>query len=271
MGDQQPSQRGNALEGSTTRGDMVLDELPLEQQAFLRGCLLGDGWLGLQRSKYVHLRIGHSSAQLKWLEWKATRVNKILGKERRVLGPYMQSSGQTKEKCYESYLYVVDDHELFLPWFTRWYELAGPRPRKRLDQAFLDGLGLQELAILWCDDGSITSSERFTRHRLKSGKEQLYPYVEAKGCIAKCAFTEQENKLLAAWIESLTGVRFRLDRSSGYLRLGCNKKALREFIPQISPFVPDCMAYKVDLSHCRIKQGEAPTSARHPIAGDEIV
>lgn len=243
---------------------MVLDELPLVQQAFLRGCLLGDGWLGLQRSKYVHLRIGHSAAQRPWLEWKASRINQILGKERRVLGPYMQSSGQTDEKLYESYLYVVDDHELFLPWFERWYELRDPRPRQRLDEQFLEGLGLQELAILWCDDGSITSSDRFTRHRLKSGEERLYPYVEAKGSIAKCAFTEKENKLLIDWIKSLTGVSFRLDHSRGYVRLGCNKKALRDFIPQISPFVPECMAYKVDLSHCRIKQGETPTSARHP-------
>lgn len=263
-GNQQPSQSSNRLEGSTTRGDLALDTLPTAQQAFLRGCLLGDGWLGLQRGKYVHLRIGHCAAQRSWLEWKAARINKILGKERQILGPYMQSSGQVKEKLYESYLYTVDDHGLFLPWFSRWYEPVGTRYRQLLDADFLSGLGLQELAILWCDDGSITSTERFTRHRLKSGDERLYPYIEAKGSIAKCAFTRQENELLAAWIESLTGVRFRIDRSSGYIRLGCNKKALREFIPQISPFVPECMAYKVDLSHCRIRQGEAPTSARHP-------
>jgi hypothetical protein len=230
-----------------------LDNLEPSKSAFLRGCLIGDGWLGLQRRKYVHLRIGHSVKQLDWLKWKAERINSILGTSRRVLGPYYQTSGDCSEKRYESYLYSVDDHETFSPWFDRWYRAGDPKVVKTLDADFLEGLGLQELAVLWCDDGSIHSSERQAKHRLKDGTIRLYPYVEGKGSIATCCFTAEENALLIEWIESLTGVKFRLERSKGYARLGINKKALREFIPQIAEYVPDCMKQKVDLSHCRIR------------------
>lgn len=232
---------------------MKLDQLDPQQQAFVKGCLMGDGWLGLQRQRYVHLRIGHSEKQLHWLEWKAERLNKILGKSRSVLGPYMQSSGQVKEKIYSSYLYCVDDHDLFSPWFQRWYRVENGRVIKTITPSFLEGLGMEALAIFWCDDGSIHSSNRHAKHRLKNGEIKLYPYVEAKGSLATCCFTEEENNLLRDWIEGLTGVRFRLEVSKGYLRLGINKKCLREFIPQIAPWVPACMSYKVDLSHCRTR------------------
>lgn len=230
---------------------MKLDQLDPQQQAFVKGCLMGDGWLGLQRRRYVHLRLGHSEKQLHWLKWKADRLNKILGKNRSVLGPYMQSSGQVKDKIYSSYLYCVDDHDLFSPWFQRWYRIDNGRVIKTISPSFLEGLGMEALAVFWCDDGSIHSSNRHTKHRLKSGEIKLYPYVDARGSLATCCFTEEENLLLRDWIEGLTGVRFRLEVSKGYLRLGINKQALREFIPQIAPWVPDCMSYKVDLSHCR--------------------
>jgi len=230
-----------------------LDNLEPKDASFLKACLIGDGWLGLQRRKYVHLRIGHSVKQLPWLQWKAERINRILGKDRAVLGPYWQTSGDTSEKRYESYLYTVDDHSLFSPWFERWYSVGEDRVTKRMDQEFLEGIDLQGLAILWCDDGSAHSSERVKKHRLKSGEIREYPYVEGKGTIATCCFTEQENMLIADWVESLTGVRFGLQRSKGYLRLGIGKEKLRTFLEVIAPYVPDCMKYKVNLSHCRTR------------------
>jgi len=232
---------------------LELDNLDAADQAFLKGCLIGDGWLGLQRRQYVHLRIGHCEAQLPWLQWKAERLNRILRRDRRILGPYVQGDGSSSGKKHISYLYSVDDHQLFKPWYDRWYEHDGRRSRKKIDKAYLNGLDMQALAILWCDDGSIYSSNRVKKHRCKDGSIHEYPYVEARGTIALCSFTDHENQLIADWIYSLTGVRFSHYSSKGYPLLGIGKQALKEFIPQVDPYIPDCMKRKADLSHCRVR------------------
>lgn len=244
----------NRLEGSTTRVDSTLDLLPPDQQAFLKACLFGDGWLGLQRRKYVHLRIGHSAKQYEWLQYKARRLNQILGKNKRVLGPYYQRDGVNLDRRHESYLYCVDDHSLFLPWFQRWYEVP-PEGNviKHVTPDFLSGLHLPELAVLWCDDGSVSSSNRVKKHTLKNGELREYPYVDASGQLALCSFSFKEHKLIQEWLYSVTGIKWRITVRSKAKRttLTIGKRHLKEFLPMIAPYVPPCMAYKVDLSHCR--------------------
>lgn len=246
----------NHLEGSTTRVDTTLDSLPSKDKAFLKACIFGDGWLGLQRKKYVHLRIGHSVKQYDWLIYKARKINQILGKDRKVLGPYYQKDGKNKDKKHESYLFCVDDHSLFLPWFNRWYEVPSEgRVIKHVTSDFLSDLALPELAVLWCDDGSVSSSNRVKRHRLKSGSIAEYPYIEAQGQLALCSFTLEEHKLIQEWLYSITGIKWSITLRSTDKRvtLTLGKKKLREFLPLIAPYIPPCMAYKVDLSHCRIR------------------
>jgi len=239
----------NQPEGSTTRPDLNLDNLDPLESSFLRGCLIGDGWLGLQRNKFVYLRIGHSSKQLEWLKWKADKLNKILQKERCVLGPY--KTKDSKGGNHLSYLYTVDDHKLFKTWFNRWYTpQQNQKTIKKIDFDFLYGLDLQALSILWCDDGSLWHSKRTKKHKLKSGQVKEYPYTETAGSIATCCFTYGENVLIADWIESLTAVRPLIGRDRKYYKLVFNKSKLLQFIPQIEKFVPDCMNYKVNLSQC---------------------
>ncbi len=257
----------NHLEGSTTRVDLELDSLPPEDKAFLKACILGDGWLGLQRGTYTHLRIGHSAKQLDWLKYKAERINTILRKNRRILGPYFQSDGKTKEKKHASYLFCVDDHHLFKPWFDRWYEVPEEGDViKHVTPDFLSGLGLKELAVVWCDDGCVTSLDRFNKYTTKNGRLRLYPYVEARGQLALCSFTYKEQVLLQEWLHSVTGMHWNITKRSKNKRttLTIGKRNLREFLPMIAPYIPDCMSYKVDLSHCRVKQGKSPTSAEQP-------
>ena len=126
--------------------------------------------------------------------------------------------------------------------------------RKIISSDFLCGLGFRVLAILWCDDGSLFSSNRFTKHKFKDGGLKIYPYVEGKGTINLCESTYDELVLVADWVYSLTGVRFKIARSKGYPKLTANKKAMRIFLPQIAPYVPECMKYKVDMWHCRVNQ-----------------
>lgn len=239
----------NQPEGPTTRPNLNLDNLEPADSSFLRGCLIGDGWLGLQRKKSVHLRIGHSEKQLKFLQWKAERLNQILHKNRPILGPYQTKD--SKGNKHQSYLYCIDDHKLFKPWFDRWYQpQENQKTVKVIDSKFLSGLDLQALAILWCDDGSLWHSRRQKYHRLKTGELKSYPYIETAGSIATCCFSNEENILIAHWIEKLTGVKPLLSRTKNYPLLRFCKSKLLEFVPQIQPFVPDCMRYKVDLSPC---------------------
>jgi hypothetical protein len=267
VGNQQPSLMSNHLEGSTTRVSYKLDQLPFDDRIFLKSCIFGDGWLGLQRRRYVHLRIGHSEKQHEWLKYKAERINKILSKDRKILGPYTQKDGSGSGKEHISYLYCIDDHALFKPWFDRWYEIPqNGKVVKHITEDFVSDLGLRELAVLWCDDGSITSSERYKKHRLKNGDVRLYPYVESAGSIALCSLSDAELFTVQKWILNLTGIKFNITKRKAANRttLIIHKNALRQFIPLIAPFVPSCMSYKIDLSHCRIKHGKSPTSAEHP-------
>lgn len=262
MGNQQPSQMSNQLEGPTTRAILNLDNLEQSDQAFLKGCLMGDGWLGLQRHKSVHLRIGHSSKQYEWLKWKADRINSILKIEKRVLGPY--NVKDSKGGCHQHYVYCVDNHSLFNPWFNRWYIAnSSSKTIKTITSDYLEGMDLQALAILWCDDGSMWNCNRIKKHRLKSGEIQEYPYIETAGSIATCCFTEDENHLIAEWINKLTGIKPSLSYSKKYPLLRFSKSKLLDFIPQISEYVPSCMSYKIDLSKC-LGNGKSPTSAKHP-------
>ena len=253
-GNQQPSLMSNHLEGSTTRADLELDSLPLKEKTFLKACIFGDGWLGLQRKKYVHLRIGHSKKQYRWLQYKADRINKILEKNKQILGPYYQSDGKTKEKIHSSYLFCVDDHHLFKPWFERWYEVpVKGGVIKHITPDFLSGMGLEELAVLWCDDGSVTSSDRLKQHTTKQGILKEYPYIEARGQLALCSFTDKEQVLIQQWLYSVTGLSWNITkrRKDKRTTLTIGKEKLRTFLPLIAPYVPECMSYKVDFSHCR--------------------
>jgi hypothetical protein len=190
------------------------------------------------------------------LTYKAERLNQILSKDRRILGPYKQSDGVSKDKKHDSYLYSIDDHKLFLPWFNRWYEVPSVgKVIKHVTPDFLSGLGLPELAVLWCDDGSVSSSDRVKKHRLKDGTLREYPYVEAQGQLALCSFNHEEHQLIREWLYSITGIRWRYSPRSEENRatLNIGKRALRDFLPLIAPYVPSFMAYKVDFSHCRIR------------------
>lgn len=263
LGNQQPSQMSNQLEGPTTRTVLNLDNLGQTETAFLKGCIFGDGWLGLQRKKFVHLRIGHSDKQYEWLKWKADKINSILGIEKRVLGPY--NVKDSKGGQHKHYLYCVDNHKLFSPWFDKWYtENPKKKTIKRVTPDFLEGLDLQALAILWCDDGSLWHSKRYKKHTLKNDENREYEYVETGGSIATCSFTTEENLMIIDWIESLTGVKPKLTKSKQYEIIRFNKKELLEFIPQISDYVPSCMSYKTNLSTCNKSNGKSPTSAEHP-------
>lgn len=226
---------------------MDLDSLDKKDSSFLRGCLIGDGWLGSHNKRNVELRIGHSSKQLEWLKWKANHLNRILCKERSVLGPYQVKD--SKGNSHQSYVYAVGDTDLFKPWYDKWYvDKEGSKKRiKIIDEEFLEGLDLQALAILWCDDGSIWGCQRTKWHTLKNGDRKGYPYMETAGSIATCCFSQKENILLCEWIKKLTGVNPLMSKTKDYPLLRFCKGKLVDFIPQIKPFVPKCMSYKVDI------------------------
>jgi hypothetical protein len=236
----------NSIEGSTTRQNMNLDDLNKKDSSFLKGCLIGDGWLGSHNKKNVELRIGHSSKQLEWLKWKASHLNRILCKSRPVLGPYEVKDG--KRNTHQSYIYSAGDTSLFKPWYDKWYvDKEGSKKRiKTIDDEFLEELDLQALAILWCDDGSMWESDRTRWHTLKTGERKGYPYKEMAGSIATCCFSNKENALLSKWIEKLTGVSPSISRTKQYPLLRFCKSKLIDLIPQIKPFIPECMSYKID-------------------------
>ena len=206
----------------------------------------------MQRNRFAHFRIGHSDRQQDYLQWKASRLNQIFGKDKKRLGPYEVGCG-TGEQRYQHYLYCIDDHALFEPYLHALYAEQNGKRKLVVTAELLGRLDLQALAVYWCDDGSLWSSERQKRYVDASGGTRLYPYVEGRGVLSTCRYSDAEVALIRDWVASLTGVTPVARKQRQYPVLSFSKGQLREFLPVIAPHVPECMNHKIDPSHCRVR------------------
>lgn len=179
---------------------------------------LGDGWL----SKCGHLEVWHSINQKEYTLLKYEKVKRFCPSG--VL--YRTTKSGSKQ---------VGFRTKRLPFLKLLRRVLYPEGKKVFSGRLLQRLGAEHLAILWMDDGSLTTTKN--RKGVKSSSRYTLSLCESR----------EQCSIVARWIESLTGIRAwtRSLRGGKYFSLCFSTRAGRLFSDTIRPFICKSMMYKV--------------------------
>jgi hypothetical protein len=205
-----------------------------EDWEFVIACCMGDGHIAHCRTSYC-FRLTHGTKQLEYISYKATRLNAILGKDSKVV--------EISNNGYPGFFYQVCNLELF----GYIHSLLYNDRKKRITEEILNNAGLETLAVLWMDDGSLSIRKKLTTAgNLTNGARigQLSVYEN----------NPEDLTPIINWVENLTKAKPYPVKSKGKYRLTFNATALKLLIPAIEPFcssVPS-MFYKLNLGYKNI-------------------
>ena len=184
-------------------------------RALLKSVALGDGYVDPKG----YITILHSERQKEYLEWKMKllRKNGI-------------STGELKEKNnngHKGFTLCVNSTE-----YGKLMRRFLYTPYKKPSPKFLSDLGPLGLAILYMDDGSISTNQR---------KSVL--------TISTCLPTKEDNQVYIDWIKKDFNVQFGQRKMGQNYALICGTREARKFIEVVKPFVNqvDCMKYKLNV------------------------
>jgi len=216
------------VEGSTTNA--VDPMMNLESQRFLIGCTIGDGCLSKdKRHGSVTLHIQRKQAHLEYAKWQLQKLNLLLNTNASL--KHFLDKGK-----YPAIRFGVTNKKLLTPV----YDLLYPQGKKLLTPKVLEGLGLQELALFWMDDGSLEVRKR----KRPTGTIK----IERSAWLAVCE-NEETVSNVGNWIQDLTTARYTTVRHvSGNYYLRWHSLQCKTLIEKLHPFVLPCLRYKVDLS-----------------------
>lgn len=207
-------------------------------EKFLIGLVLGDGNLH-RRTKWENvssIKLAHSPKEYEWLSWKVEKAAKILGSSARI-GTAM-NKGEIK-----AYQWCAGFSK-----FVHIYELMYENGKKVFKPAVLKELGLEELALFWCDDGCIVKNLRIKKDP-RTGKQYPNPLQETVGNLA--VYEDFSTTLaISSWIFDLTGAKasIKFHKKTGLYYLLFNKKSVQKLCDSIGIYVPSCMSHKIDLT-----------------------
>lgn len=179
---------------------------------YLIAMALGDGWL----SKNGHLEVWHSESQEEWALYKYNLVRKFCpsGVLRRTNSYGNRQVGFRTKR---------------LPFLKLLRRILYPNGKKVYSSRLLNRLGLEHLAIIWSDDGSMSNYKTCRQYTLST-------------CCSR-----EECDIVIDWIRELTGASFHVIsiKKGKYFSLRANTKVGREFSKKIAPFLVESMLYKV--------------------------
>ena len=175
----------------------------------LLGTLLGDGYMKDPKS----YGLGHGVFQMDYCYHVAERLH-----------PFVASIGDinTKSKTEKAFSFWTYHHDVFLPYFWRFYSCG--RSKKRITLETAPDLGPEGLAYWFMDDG----------------KHGYYL------CVGK--ITEQEGSILIDVLRQNFGLSTTFqaqDKSRGHFNLYVLAKSRAKFIRLISPYIIPSMQYKL--------------------------
>lgn len=214
-------------------------EPTFDQRQILLGSLLGDGHLCLpERYDNAALVEQHSMKQKLYVDWKSTYLCDFEPRtfSRVTFNPY-------RKKYYQFYVLKTPVH----PYLTQLRKLFYVEGKKIIPVTVLDELSALGLAIWWCDDGS-------------------YRYRNKSGCIATDCYSYSEQLMLKDWFMKKWNLPVRVVKSSyGNYRLDINPVPMKHFLSIISPFVPECMKYKIGCNEKHVQYAKLKKKERDRI------
>lgn len=207
-------------------------------EKFLIGLVLGDGNLH-RRPKWENvtsIKLAHSPKEYKWLEWKVDRASKILNSSANI-------NKATSKGILKAYQWCAGFSK-----FVHLYDLMYKEGKKIFCQDVLLELGLQELAIFWCDDGCIVKNLRVKKDP-RTNKQYPNPLQETVGNLAVYENFDTTSNI-SNWILNLTGAKaaVKLHKKTGLYYLFFNKRSVEKLCTAIKNYVPYCMSHKIDLT-----------------------
>lgn len=207
-------------------------------EKFLIGLILGDGNLHrrIKWENVTSIKLAHSPKEYEWLKWKVDKASKILNSSANINKAMNKGNLKAYQWC------------AGFSKFVHLYELMYKEGKKIFNQDVLSKLGLQELAIFWCDDGCIVKNLRIKTDP-RTGKQYPNPLQETVGNLAVYEDLGTTSTI-ANWILGLTQAQsaIKFHKKTGLYYLLFNKKSVEKLCNAIKDYVPDCMAHKIDLT-----------------------
>lgn len=207
-------------------------------EKFLIGIVLGDGNLH-RRSKWENvtsIKLAHAPKEYEWLQWKVEKASKILNS-------FASINKAMNKGDLKAYQWCAGFSK-----FVHLYDLMYANGKKIFCQSVLSELGLQELAIFWCDDGCIVKNLR-VKTDPRTGKQYPNPLQETVGNLAVYEDLNTTTNI-ANWILDLTGAKanIKFHKKTELYYLLFNKKSVKKLCDSIKDYVPSCMSHKIDLA-----------------------
>lgn len=196
------------------------------------GMMLGDGTVS-NRGTSANFRINHAPGQREYLEFKRALFGEVASETK------LAVNGKTKQEFY--YFYTLASSEWQRVWSVFHQDSrkitvgAKSYVKKVVTPVILRDLNDFGVA-LWClDDGYLTHGSFI---------------------ISTCSFDRTEHELMAQWFAERYGLRAAIYEMNNvvngqrrpYLKLAFGVEHTKHLIDLIRPYVPPCMAYKVDGS-----------------------
>lgn len=182
------------------------------------------------------LQMVHTTPQLEYLKWKVEKARPILKSKANITS------------CINNYGIEYFRWEAGFSSFVHLYELLYKDNKKTFSFELLKDLGPQELALLWCDDGSIVKLLR-DKTNPRTGKQYPNLLQETQGSLALYE-PKEEADAVASWIRDLISEKpfCAKHKKTGLYYLRFNKKQLVALVSCIEDYTPDCMSSKLDLT-----------------------
>ena len=196
-----------------------IDEFSDFQKQVICGILLGDASLQYfsRASRTPALTTVHSEAQKDYSQHLASLLGGICKSRNRKEDP-------RTGKVYKSYDVRTPGNKYFLDIYSNIYDL---NKKKVPTVEFLENFTEVSLAYWFMDDGYISRNVFF---------------------LCTDSFTHEVCVLLINTLETKLGLHFRINKRDNNFRLRLRNADRKKFIRLISPYLLDCMKYKINVT-----------------------
>ena len=208
-------------------GDKVCEfheSMSYEQQQLIYGSLLGDGWLSHTNDKnkgHKFFAFLHSEKQTEYVKFKRKILSNLFANENSYISGYGSKTFRVNSIC--------------SPFISNIYTICYPNDTKSITNSWLENLGIMGIAFWYMDDGHTDFSE----------------FQNSRAHIATNGFSFEEVNILSKFLEYRGYKNSVLKDRVGY-RIDINTNSSEKLFSDISPFIPNCMKYKVPSKYRNI-------------------
>ncbi len=207
------------------------------KRAIIIGMILGDGCIKTKphtlqdgtKKTYFEMSISHCPKQLRYLQWKASKLHSIFGGK-----PWKISGASTtiksNNKTYEAFR-ISKQHPYF-KLLHRW--IYSNNGKKFYTRNLLDKLSPEGIAYWYMDDGSLVT-QRNNAGEISSFSIRLYTYTSL-----------EEAEIIRTYFKEVHSLEFRISKYTGkeQYNLRCGTKEGIKFLSLIQKYKSPDMEYK---------------------------